>query len=385
MNLEPQKFFIGLVDFFSIILPGALLTYFLREDLGSWILGSHNYGSLNGNAAVAAFLFSSYLLGHFVFLLGSWILDWFYDQVRDATNDRQIARLAQGGELSSALLRKAAGWWLKRDIDKAVSKAEQIKAHYLGPLGAESSINAFQWAKARLTLEAPASIATVQRFEADEKFFRSLVVVLAILIPCSMLTDPAQIGTAVTSVPLLLLALWRYVDQRAKATSQAYWFVITAEGARDAGYCSPKPGRSVDAPTHAGGVVYRLTDEREPEFLLVQARRDPADWVLPKGHIEPDEHEHATRTAVREVREETGVWASVRAVLDKNVHFEVPTGSVSAQFFLMEALEQGDPADQEREIEWLSLTAALDKATYKESHRLIRLADQRIRSPRQVN
>lgn len=31
MNVEPQKFFIGLMDFFSILLPGALLTCLLRE------------------------------------------------------------------------------------------------------------------------------------------------------------------------------------------------------------------------------------------------------------------------------------------------------------------------------------------------------------------
>jgi hypothetical protein len=34
----------------------------------------------------------------------------------------------------------------------------------------------------RLTLEQPAALATVQRFEADSKFFRSLVIVLAVVI-----------------------------------------------------------------------------------------------------------------------------------------------------------------------------------------------------------
>jgi len=32
MNFEPQKFFIGLMDFFSILLPGALLTYLLMDE-----------------------------------------------------------------------------------------------------------------------------------------------------------------------------------------------------------------------------------------------------------------------------------------------------------------------------------------------------------------
>jgi hypothetical protein len=33
MNFDPQKLFIGLMDFFSILLPGALLTWLLMGDL----------------------------------------------------------------------------------------------------------------------------------------------------------------------------------------------------------------------------------------------------------------------------------------------------------------------------------------------------------------
>lgn len=39
MNFDPQKFFIGLMDFFSILLPGALLTYLLMGEMGSVVLG----------------------------------------------------------------------------------------------------------------------------------------------------------------------------------------------------------------------------------------------------------------------------------------------------------------------------------------------------------
>jgi len=38
MNFEPQKFFIGQIDFFSILLPGALLTYLLKDDMELWLL-----------------------------------------------------------------------------------------------------------------------------------------------------------------------------------------------------------------------------------------------------------------------------------------------------------------------------------------------------------
>src|SRR5690349_904560 len=38
-ELRPQKFFIGLMDFFSILLPGALLTYLLMGEVGPVVLG----------------------------------------------------------------------------------------------------------------------------------------------------------------------------------------------------------------------------------------------------------------------------------------------------------------------------------------------------------
>jgi hypothetical protein len=76
MDVDPQKLFIGLMDFFSILLPDALLTYLLMGDVGPILLGER-CEKFAGTEAWAAFLFASYLFGHLVFLLGSW-LDEFY-------------------------------------------------------------------------------------------------------------------------------------------------------------------------------------------------------------------------------------------------------------------------------------------------------------------
>ena len=38
MSFDPQKFFIGLMDFFSILLPGALLTLLLIGEVSSVVL-----------------------------------------------------------------------------------------------------------------------------------------------------------------------------------------------------------------------------------------------------------------------------------------------------------------------------------------------------------
>lgn len=81
------------MDFFSILLPGALLTYLLMGDVGLVVLGDR-YSKLAGAEAWAAFLFASYLIGHLVFLLGSW-LDEFYDWARRHTLNAQITLLAR--------------------------------------------------------------------------------------------------------------------------------------------------------------------------------------------------------------------------------------------------------------------------------------------------
>ena len=50
MNFEPQKFYVGLIDFFSILLPGAVFTYLVKDTAGSLVLGN-GYCQLQGTEA----------------------------------------------------------------------------------------------------------------------------------------------------------------------------------------------------------------------------------------------------------------------------------------------------------------------------------------------
>jgi len=176
MEPEPEKFFIGMMEFFSILLPGALLTYLLK---GYFYPTS---GKLDGVEQWMVFLFSSYLLGHFIFFVGSWLDDQLYDRLRNATYRQQVRQRSEGKKLPWRLTRYFAERFFKPDDDMVVSHAARIRDTYLDPHGTSSTINAFQWCKARLALEHREALAMVQRFEADSKFFRSLVVVLWIVI-----------------------------------------------------------------------------------------------------------------------------------------------------------------------------------------------------------
>ena len=177
---------------------------------------------------------------------------------------------------------------------------------------------------------------------------------------------------------LLVLSLLRYAERRFKSTNSAYWAVITFVANETK--TSPKDGPISTEPTHAGGVVLRRRWwwSREKECLLVEAKNDPAELVLPKGHIEGDEDREDPRvTAVRAVHEETGVWARIVRELDVK-RFPQENGSdETVQFFLMEKVGRGLESEKDREHYWLPLKTAMAEATYPETRELLAARDER--------
>ena len=365
MSFEPQKFFIGLIDFFSVIMPGAVLVY-LGQPLFFALLGIADPAPSDGSERWVLFLFESYLLGHVVYLIGSVLDDLIYAPIRTATEWSQITdRLASGRPLSPAWLRRLVAWpWMYgRHPDRAVMQVERLRARALGAIAADNTLNAFQWSKARLQVDLKEGLLAVQRFEADSKFFRSFVVVLVVLAVLFALNR--SFAYALISLVAVIPALWRYADQRFKSTQQAYWFVIVLESARKD---APKPPPRPDGLTHAGGVLFRIQDGA-PQFLLVQATKDRTQWVLPKGHIEPGEHPRVT--AVREVREETGALGRVVGYLD-DTSFENDQGTVAVRWFLLELAEAGRKVEAEdRQAAWLSLDEARQRASFPETRDLL--------------
>lgn len=155
------------MDFFSILLSGALLTYLLMGEVGAVVLGDL-YAKLAGEQAWAALLFTSYLLGHLVFLLGSW-LDGIYDWFRDRTLNWQVRYVASRGRLLSWPIRMCVSLVIKRERNLALDCVLEVKEHALAGLS-KDAINAFQWCKALLKVESPQSLAVVQRFEPTPSF-----------------------------------------------------------------------------------------------------------------------------------------------------------------------------------------------------------------------
>jgi ADP-ribose pyrophosphatase YjhB (NUDIX family) len=301
-----------------------------------------------------------------IFLVGSWLDDIFYDWLRRRTVERQVYWLAHRSKGLALPLRILIWLIFKNERNLAVDRAAKIKRQVLNPLQAKDAVNTFQWCKALLLLQSQDSLAIVLRFEADSKFFRSFVVVLLALVifwACQKKLQLVAIG-----IPLILLAMWRYMEQRYRATNQAYWSVITLT-IRGEKVVFPKP--EVRTPSHAGGVVFRIRNG-QPEYLLVEASQDSEEWVLSKGHIE--DNENPRETAVREVHEETGIWAKIRAEL-ACLRFSVLGTPVTVQCYLVEYAVWGKKSDRDRGNLRLSLDAAKEMASHPETREMLLAAE----------
>lgn len=125
--------------------------------------------------------------------------------------------------------------------------------------------------------------------------------------------------------------------------------------------------------THAGGVVYRGSGT--PEILLVRARPEPHDWVLPKGHIEKGEAPH--ECARREIREEAGVDADPVTFLADDA-FTTPDGKkVHSAFFLLAFVRSVSP-DEDREVRWCTFAEALSSMQFEGARQIILAARREL-------
>lgn len=127
----------------------------------------------------------------------------------------------------------------------------------------------------------------------------------------------------------------------------------------------------------AGAVVYRRGADGF-RILVVRARRNPGDWIFPKGHIEADET--AADAAVREAQEEAGVTGRVVAELQPPSTFEAGGRRFRVHYFLVEFTGL-HPTDEQREIAWLPPPAARERLTHESARALLAAALETLPSP----
>jgi len=238
---------------FSILLPGALLASAGLLKFGDGIGLLIAPLLVDRAAGWVAFLLTAYALGAFVFPLASSFDNWVDERQRQARARRLAAEAA--GETYRLI--RLPGFSLKlkwrRGGDHAFTAADRLRLVYFGHRGRRSGpknepFSTFTWAKTMLMLNAPPALAEVQRFEAESKFFRSMVVVAPVaglLAAWSWSDHSPSFRLCVVALGLLVgaLSFQRYVTRRRKSVEWACAYVVTLQsGPAPKGAAPPKGG-----------------------------------------------------------------------------------------------------------------------------------------------
>jgi 8-oxo-dGTP pyrophosphatase MutT (NUDIX family) len=137
----------------------------------------------------------------------------------------------------------------------------------------------------------------------------------------------------------------------------------------------------------AGGVVFRDGSERSVEVVLISVGTPPR-WQLPKGLVDRGETPEAA--ALREVREEAGIEATILEKLETVEYWYQAT--VAGQrvryhkfvhFFLMR-YHSGQVTDHDHEVNearWVETAMALELIAFKSERAVLEKAAKRILSP----
>ncbi len=137
---------------------------------------------------------------------------------------------------------------------------------------------------------------------------------------------------------------------------------------------------------HSAGAVVVRGEGSEPEVVLAsrRTRRGRLAWGLPKGIVEADED--PSETALREVREETGLNGDIEEPLGDITYWFVWDGervSKKVTFYLMRATG-GDVSLHDHEMEevrWFPLAEAVRIASYSGERDVLRRAAKAMSVP----
>jgi 8-oxo-dGTP pyrophosphatase MutT (NUDIX family) len=139
-----------------------------------------------------------------------------------------------------------------------------------------------------------------------------------------------------------------------------------------------RPLRRVEETSAGGLVLARRGPEARGALIGRVDRRGRMLWSLPKGHVEPGETE--PETAVREVKEETGILGEVLGKLGTIDFWFVADGRrvhKTVHHFLLVAadplngLELSDEDVEVSEVAWVPVAELAARLAYTDERRLL--------------
>lgn len=184
-----NQFFLGVVDLFSILLPGAILTY--------WALTAFFWNQLPKDSPWDArnwtiFIVISYVAGHVISALGGIVLDKIYDRTYKLWGKTD-------GDYAHPNGRRAEYVRLRH-------RAKALAEHSLGDYYSDQD-SVLSWSEALVRLSSMSAGGEIDHLEGESKFFRSLTVVLILGWPIYFLNAPGWWRWAglASLVPVLIL------------------------------------------------------------------------------------------------------------------------------------------------------------------------------------
>jgi len=252
--MRPNEFYVGVIDFFAVLVPGSISTAILVEKFHSWIIKSFGVVLQGSSEKGIAFLVCAYFIGHLIFLAGSYIDEQAYDPLRKwillQENELEdwLKNDAGSKEKQSICGRLIKKYLIVRNnTEKALNRATKlhqifnrlfikVKTYAKMYQCVKEICDAFfckeqdtstvlRWVRSVLLITCSEAVEEVRRLEADSKFFRSMIVV-CLLAASSFLCGGSIVEYCVALI-LAVLCFIRYVERRLKAMTQACIHVIT--------------------------------------------------------------------------------------------------------------------------------------------------------------
>lgn len=208
---NPASLFIGVIDFFAVLVPGVIAAALTAAAMGSDLQQA-------GNILIAALIIGGWVLGHALYGIGSWLDRLVYDPLFKPTDP------------ATPIPAKKGMWNYFHKNDRLHRLAIEITDYPDKATRAGVPGGMYQWARAWLNTHSPESTSLLDRYEADSKLFRSLAVLFLFAIPVLLLMSPTLLPAAANHRTALLIftaagvpfSLWRYCDLRNKMIRQCY-------------------------------------------------------------------------------------------------------------------------------------------------------------------
>lgn len=122
-----------------------------------------------------------------------------------------------------------------------------------------------------------------------------------------------------------------------------------------------------------GAVVFRL-DEGGRMYLIIHMNQ--GHWSFPKGHVETGESE--IETAIREIREETGLTVVIDPEFRMQTEYSPYPGVWKEVVFFLARTEKANLALQSAELQearWMQYPAASARLTYPSDREILEKAN----------